>query len=334
MALISTVQEIKSLLPKFISNTTAPDALPNFDQAEYKYLVPITGATLYNSIHTKKNDQNYPANMTADEKTLLKKMQLVACVNAFLDELALGQLVLTENGIKKFAKDDIRLWEYNKLESALQSIAADAQEVLLAFLFEKKFADWTGSDQYRQITRFLIRSGSEFSSSYTLFQPSRTFFAIRSRILDAQRLYLVPSIGEDLLSFLIGKDAPPDGLKKSLDALRSALAFFSIKQSCQHDTVRFTDAGFTVLAAGSNDSATDAGRINADNGSMNTKIQACDTDGNAFLKIAEDELVKYYKSQGVDVDFKAAFEKGPLVNYVNPSDSTSGNERRKGVFRL
>lgn len=334
MSLIKNVAEIKALLPKFISSTTNPDTLPNFDQAEAKYLVPVTGIALYNSIHTKKNDVAYPGNMSDDEKTLLKKMQLYSTVNALLDEMALGQLVLTENGFKKFAKEEVRLWEYNKLEAALQNIAADALEVLLAQLFEKKPADWTASDQFKQFNKFLIKTGTEFSSFYTLYQPSRTFYSIRSRILDAQKLYLTGAIGEDLLKYLVEKTAPSEEMKKGIDPLKSALTFFTIKQCCRHDAVRQSDAGFTILTSGSNDSASDAGRTNAGNSDIQTKIDACDQEGNSYLAEAKDQLVKYYKRVDADADFKTAFDKGPLVSYVDPAERTSGNERRKGIFRL
>jgi hypothetical protein len=45
-------------------------------------------------------------------------------------------------------------------------------------------------------------------------------------------------------------------------------------------------------------------------------------------------LVKYYNSIDAEADFKTAFEKGPLVNYISRSERTSGNENRIGVFRL
>lgn len=333
MALIKTIDEIKAVLPKFLSNTTAPSALPNFDQAEYKYLVPIVGVDLYNDIQAKYNA--VPQTLTDDDKVLLKKMQLVEASNAFLDELGLGQLVLTENGFKKLAKEQTYRWEYEKLEDSLKTIAADGTEVLFNYLLEKKPVLWTSSDAYKQFNKLLIKTGTEFSSYYTLNQPNRTFFFIRSKILDAQKLYLTPAIGKDLLKYLIELTAPSDNLNEnSIAPLKSALAFFAIKQSCGHYSVRFSDAGFTVLQAGSNDSAGDAGRTNAPGADIQAKIDACEKDGNTYLSEAKDELVKYYQSVDAEADFKTAFEKGPLLNYVTRSERTSGNEKRKGVFRL
>jgi hypothetical protein len=330
MALIKTVAEIKTLLPKFISNTTAPDALPQFDQAEYKHLVPVVGATLYNTIHGKYNDVGYPGNMSADEVTLLKKMRMLSTVNAFLDEMALGQLTITENGFKKFSKEEIKMWEFNKAEANLKTIAADAKEVLLSYLFETKPAEWTASDAYKQFNAALIKTPAEFTGMETLRQPSLTFFSIRPRMIQAQKLYLVKDIGEDLLKYLI-ETATPEGL--NIDALKTALAFFTIKQSCQHDKVQISSEGFTVLATGANESV-DAGKTNAGNVDIEAKINACDKDGNTFLASAKEELVKYYKTDDAVAEYKTAFEKGPLTALVNPVEKTSGNEKRKGVFRL
>lgn len=331
MALIKTIAEIKTLLPKFVSNTMAPDALPQFDQAEYKHLVPVVGATLYNTIHGKYNDVAYPGNMSDDEKTLLKKMRMLSTVNAFLDEMAMGTIVLTENGFKKFSKDEIKLWEFNKVEANLRSIAADAKEVLLSYLFEKKPAEWTASDAYKQFNASLIKTPAEFNGIETLRQPALTFFSIRPRIAQAQKLYLVKDIGEDLLNYLIETTPVPGTL--NTDALKTALAFFAIKQSCMHDKVQISSEGFTVLATGANESV-DAGKTNAGNVDIEAKINACDKDGNTFLAAAKDELVKYYNTVGAEAAFKTAFDKGPLVAMLETVEKTSGNERRKGVFRL
>jgi hypothetical protein len=55
MALTKTIDEIKAMLPSFISNLSDPESFPNFDNIEYKYLVPLTGVGLYDDIHTKYN---------------------------------------------------------------------------------------------------------------------------------------------------------------------------------------------------------------------------------------------------------------------------------------
>jgi hypothetical protein len=61
MALIKTIAEIKAVLPRLVSNLSDTSLLPNFDRAEEKYLVPVTGRDLYNDIKTKYDAPHLPA---------------------------------------------------------------------------------------------------------------------------------------------------------------------------------------------------------------------------------------------------------------------------------
>jgi hypothetical protein len=56
MALIKTLNEVKAVLPKLVSNLADASLLPNFDTAEIKYLVPIVGMDLYTDFVTKYSD--------------------------------------------------------------------------------------------------------------------------------------------------------------------------------------------------------------------------------------------------------------------------------------
>lgn len=332
MALIKTIAEIKEVLPKFIPNNLDSKVLPAFDQAEYKYLVPIVGVELYNSIVTKYNGNT----LTADDQVLIKRMRLVVCANVFRDEQAFGYLTLTENGIKKFqAKDttEVRKWEYEKLEAALTATAADGTETLLQYLFEKKPQLWLDSDVYKSINQLLIKTGAEFSGYYRLFQPARTFFAIRTQLKDVQQLYINEGIGSDLLKHLMELVDPSLQLKNYISYIKSALCYLTIKECCAQFSVQFSDAGFTVLNAAMNADLENAGRNSADAQALQLKMDSCDSRGQDFLNLARAELSKYYQSTDASADFKAAFEKGPLKDYTNPADRPTGNERRK-IFVL
>lgn len=341
MALTKTVAEIKEMLPNFISNLSDPGSFPNFEAAEYKYLLPVTGVALYNDIHTKYNDS--PGSMNADENNLLKKMRLVAVAYAYHDGLALGHITLTDNGARKYNPNDtvpVAKWEYEKLEKTLLTIAYDGTEVLLRYLFEKKatFGLWTSSDEYTSFNSLLIKTGTDFNDQYTLYQPMRTFFNIRNVISDVQELYLKAALGEDLLTYIIAQEDPDDQLKPIIKKLKKALAFFAIKHCCQHYNVRFSHEGFTVLSGEGNfDSPDHSGRKSADPTDLDMKMDAAGKSGQTFLSKAQYELMNYYKRTDAPVaeqEFKDALDAGPLKGYVDPSERTSGNETRKGIFRM
>lgn len=332
MGLIKTITEIKEVLPKFIPNNLDAKVLPNFDQVEAKYLVPVVGLDLYNSLVSKYNGNT----LSADEMALVKKMRLVACAYAFRDEQAFGYITLSENGIRKVQQaqnGDLKKWEFEKLAAGLTTLAADSTETLLQYLYEKKFALWTASDVYKNFQKLLIRTGTEFSGYYTLYQPMRTFLALRTTIQHVQTLYLTQGVGADLLTYLLELDAIPVGLKTGMDFLKTALCFFSIMEACSQLNVQFSDAGFSVLSGATNNDIEDAGRSAADAQTLQLKMESSNTRGQDFLCLAQTELVKYYSAEGTPVGYKTALEKGPLNDFLQPKDSTTGNERRK-IFVL
>jgi len=336
MPLTRTIDEVKEAIPNFISNLSDPASLPNMLNAEYKYLVPLTGIDLYNDIHTKYTTE--PGTLTADETTLLKLMRVVSLCYAFRDGIAMRYLTFTDNTITKIAAGgtaEIRKWEYEKIEGELLTAAYDATEVLLTFMNEKQFALWVASDQYKKFTALLIRTGAEFDEQYKLFQPNRTFYSIRSAVADAQELYLKEGTGDDLLTYLVDLASPDDDLTKAINNLKKALAFFTIKRCAEHFNVRFSDNGFTVSSdVGSSDNATEAGRKDAGDTTLEIKKRACDESGQTFLSKARELLVAYYNKEGIASEYKTAYDKGPLKNFVAQTDRTSGNENRTGVFAL
>lgn len=334
MALTKTIDEVKEALPNFVSNLSDAASLPNLANAEYKYLVPLCGIDLYNDISDKYN--NTPGSMTADEVSLLKFMRVVSLCYAFKDGLASGYLTFTDNGITKMSQagtTELRKWEYEKIDSELLTAAYDGTEVLLSFMLEKAFALWLASDEYAKFKELLIRTGTAFDDLYKLFQPNRTFFSIRSAVADAQELYLVEGIGEDLLEYLRDLASPTDALVKALGFLKKALAFFTIRRCTEHYNVRFSDSGFTVASDTGIDAANEFGRRDAGDKTIEIKMRACEESGQTFLSKARQALYDHYKA-GAATEFKTAYEAGPLVNFVEQSDRTSGNENRTGVFVL
>lgn len=336
MPLTKTTDEVKEALPNLVSNLSDPASLPNMAQAEYKYLVPLTGIALYNDISNKYN--NAPGTMTDDEISLLKFMRVVSLCYAFRAGIAMRYLTFTDNAIQKVTQGgttELRKWEYEKIDSELLTAAYDATEVLLNYLVEKQFALWLASAQYAQFAALLIRTGTDFDFNYKLFQPNRTFFSILSAVADAQELYLVEGIGRDLLKYIIALGVIPDALIIGVTFLKKSLAYFSIKMCCDLFNVRFSDNGFTLISdKGGADSADNAGRKDAGVQLLEIKMNACNESGQTYLSKAIDELVAYNIAVGTVDDYKTAFAKGPLKNFVAQADRNSGNATRTGIFVL
>lgn len=334
MPLTKTIAEVKEMLPKFISNVSATSALPNFKTSELKYLVPLTGIALYNDIHTKYNSADP---VSADDMELLKLMRMVAVAYAYKDSLALGHITLTDNGARKFSPagtENVFKWEFIELREALINAAVDGSEALLVYLFDKKPALWTDSDAYKKIAKLLIKTGSDFNDQYDLFQPTRTYFSIRSVIAEQQERYIKEGIGAALLKYLVELADPDEDLTECIRLLKKSLAAFSIKHTAKRYAVRISDQGFTILAGEGDKDSPDQGRIGADLKTIDALAQECDDSGQDFLEKAKFALYAYYGKAGTAADFKTALDAGPLKGYINPDARTSNNCNRKGIFKL
>jgi hypothetical protein len=336
MALIKTLNEVKAVLPKLVSNLSDVSLLPNFDTAEIKYLVPIIGMDLYNDLLTK-----YTADtLTADQRVLLKHIQLLIAANAFRDEMIINQVMWTDQGLRTMSTQDMGKpvgWEFKELKNFFIDKSLDAEEVLLTYLWSKKadYALWTASNEYKQFAELLIRTGTDFKNQYrSLFQPMRTYYQLQPVVADVQELYLEAAIGEDLLKYLRDNSDPTPDENTGIKLLKKALAYLAIKHACMQLPIRISSAGLTVNSMLSDrEDPNDAGRQGADAAAIEKLLKDSDREGQNFLSKARYHLYAIYTAAGTTADFNTAYEKGPLKGYVPPGDRTSGNEDRK-IFVL
>lgn len=329
MSLITTISEVKSLIPNFVSNLSEVESLPNFDLFDSELLIPVTGLGLYEDLQTKKT----AGALTPDETSLLKKMQMVSVCYAYSQSLALGHITITDTGAKKFTPKDttpVAKWEFEKAQKALHTMALSAVDALVGYLLVKLPALWLSSEYYITASSLYIKTGAEFDSLYKLRNPAATYYFIRGRIADAQTIYLNDSFGVDFLTYLMGGSAPV-AIANQLRLMKKALAFFTIHQCCLNDNVAFGAEGFSIAAISEDNFSQ---RAQAPGLDVDMKARQSEMQGNDFLNRAKYELVQYYHQSGADAGFKAALEASPLEQYVVPALRTSGNERRKGVFRM
>lgn len=327
MALIKTIGEIKEVLPKLVSSISEASLKPNFDRTEEKYIVPVTGRTLYNTLVAAYNANT----LSAEQTKLVKHLRLVIAAYAYKDELGLSVLTIGDGGVKKnnTGNTPVYGWEVQRLENTLLETALDGMEVLLNYLFDNKasYAEWTASEPYSKIKTLLIRTATDFTDQYTLFRPQRSYFVMKSVLKDTQFLFIEKTIGAALLTYLRDKEAPTSAEKTCIELLKKSLAFYTVMKACRHFSVSFSDGGFTIMGEKSSNGM--------DNGQgpdlelLQMKMNECDKEGSAYLELARTELVALYSADGATSEFKTAFEAGDLVNFIARADRTSGNESRK-----
>jgi hypothetical protein len=339
MALITTLNEVKAVLPKLVSNLTDASLLPNFDTAEMKYLMPIIGMELYDDIVTKYSAD--PQTLSAEEQKFLKHAQLLIASNAFRDEMIINQVMWTDQGLRTMTTQDLGKpvgWEFKELKAFFESKSCDAQEVLLSYLWANKvsYPLWTASDEYTKFTELLIRTGMEFNDMVMMYQPMRTYYMLQSVVRDVQDEYIAAGVGQDLLKYLRDVEAPTDDEKECTRLLKKSMAFFTVKHAAMMNIVRLSEAGLTtvtMMRPGDSENSDTAGRSGADMKMTDEFKKMNDFEGQNYLSKARYMLYVYRNGGTSGADFNSAFDKGPLVGYVKPGDRTSGNGERK-IFVL
>lgn len=331
MALVTTISEIKALLPRLVSNLSEESTLPNFDRAEEKYLVPLIGRAFYNDLKTK-----YAANsLDAAYLAVKPKVQLVVSAYGILMELPLMQAMITDQGVRQANTQTLPAaykHQYNSMKNGVAEAALDGVEVLLQFLFDNKadYADWTASEEYKSFGALLIKTGVEFDQYVRLHNPMRTFWAMRNIMADAQENYVRNSIGPDLLEYLNGLASPSDGEKYVLKLLKKALANYTIKHALAQLSARIDHNGFTIVV-GDGENGETAGR-STNTGLLDMQMREYETNAAAYLAKANYELSVLYAAASAGA-FKTAYEAGPLQSYKQPSERDRKNSSRKGIFR-
>jgi len=347
MALIKTIAQLRNQLPRLLSSLGDTALMPNIDKAQQKHILPFLGKELLEDLQDKFDALPDTA-LVAPYIKLLSYVQQPLAAYALLDDLAFIQTMITDSGIRTISTDKLQAahkWEYLELKNALEDSAIIGIELLLQFLYDSKddLPLWTGSDTYRQISDFVIKTGTDFSKQYPLYAPLYTYYALIPIIRDVEENYLASMYGRDLLAWIKTQDTieitiPSNGLVDILKLVKKAVAFLTIKHACEHYSPRFDRNGFTILDArgGNPDDNTNTGRAEPSPYSIQQKIKVCDRDGQNYLAKSAAYFIGVANGQfSADFgdDFTTAFDTSPLKPVPDAKPYTNGNERRN-IFRF
>lgn len=341
MSLITTISELRSILPRLFSNLSDTSNLPNIAKAQRKYLQPILGKALIDDLETKYQD-----NTLGDQEELVKFIQFPLAAYAVLDDLAFIHVMINDAGIFTTGTDKLTAahrWEFIELKNTLQDYAIDGIEQLLAYLYDEKdeLPLWTESDEFKTLDDCVIRSGTDFAKQYPLYSPLYTYWTLKPIMADVEENYLAPTFGRDLLTWIKQQDTieiiiAGTGMVDVKKLVKKAVAFLTIKHACDHFIPRFDKNGFTTVHHGNPDDNSNTGFTAAAAQEVEQKKIICNRDGQNFLSKSAAFLVGLangiYNSDFTD-DFVTVFNGSPLKTDPNAKPWTNGNERRK-IFTL
>lgn len=318
MALINNINTFKKYV-RVVFTSTTDNGLPNMGRADRKYLIPVLGQSVYDTLNTQVT------NNTVTWTTLLDICRSYVAPMAMLLELPTRNIQITDSGIKKTTsqdQDNIFRWEYNELKANLEQQAAEALEELWAHLLAAGSTyTWTNPNTRSK----LFQNAIEFKSYYpNLQQPFRVFESLLPIISTVEDHFLKQAIGDAFYTALIAKSSPSDAEKSAIVLIKKAAAFFIVMQSCTQLPVKLTPNGFTIQLS-SSDSA-NQGESAAPDNSLSVLRSSCENTGNAYIK----QLKTYLNANATDSVFAEYFASDL---YVAPGTTTeSPNKNRTGVF--
>lgn len=277
MAAIITNKEtvLEYVRINFINDNSS---LPDFERAAQRYLVPIIGQDLYDAL----------ADDFESDPPLLAKCRAVVAPLAYLMDLPIIHAQITDSGLKTASTENLQAahrWEYNKIEEHLADKGAFAIEDLLKYLFANEAANllWTDSEEYAEATSLIFKTAGEFNKYFRVYQPYRTFWALRAMILEAEDQYISSTIGEDFFTELKELDVPDANEKKAITLLKKATAQLAIVKAIEKLSVIITEKGFTVQLTAGNADAANAGDASAKDNQLSLLYSSCEKDGNNYL---------------------------------------------------
>lgn len=330
MPLIKTIAEVRDLHPRLISGTSKDHWLPNFQQAEEKYLVPIVGRPLYLDILAK-----YDAGTLVDlDVDLQKLMAAVVVAAAYLDEAPRNVAKITDNGIRSANTSDMQRifgWEFREFKQGLTALYHDTIDNLLRWLYDNAnaFPLYEESDEYKAYQALLIKNGADFHAQYRLHQPMRTFWQLRPLLQEAQNTFIRMAIGKDLLAHLLFLESPSEDIQEIQAALRKALAYYTIYRACRVYTVRFGDTGFTITTGDVEAQSTTQGTSGTT--MFDHHMRASLEEATQYLGQAVRLCQQLRASEAAEGTYIDAYDLGPLKTYVTPTAESRNQNMQRGL---
>lgn len=336
--LLRTIDEARKYVR--LSKVSESSILPPIAETEQLHLLPLIGQALYDKLEADYESLVITPYTTAYQKLLQQCQQFIAPM-AYASNLATYQTLITDSGIRTQETTNMaaaHAWEFNKLREDLYNRAAIAMELLLQFLYKNSgsLPEWTASAEYTTYNKLLIRTAADFDKHFKLYDQYRTFHHLRPLMQDVEELYIVPTIGRDLLNWVKGRtDMLITVENQQVDMmlhLKKAITCLTVKLACLRLHTQYSVAGFTVLQNSNSDDA-NPGRADAGQARLEKLNALLEQDGQTWL-----EKLRYFMNgtyngdfdNGFDAGFSTAFDLSPLKpTTATPAELDSQNDTRK-----
>lgn len=274
--LFSHTDELKKYIPA--NAEFEMDALRPFieNQGEQVLVKKYLGAALYMSLN-----EAYQSNTLTDiQRELLNHVRLPLANYAILKYLPFGQVNISKAGIGISVSDTRKAAFEHQIESIRKACFENIYtgvELLLTFLEENKasFPTWVSGSGYTVFNDLLIRTATEFDSLYNIGESRRTFHALKSAMLEAEKMRLATVTSAEFLDLLKSEQAANNltaANQKAYNLAVRVVAYYAISVACLRLPVQITAEGINLLLS------SDRQTLNASQPAEEVRLQKIATD--------------------------------------------------------
>ena len=315
--LITTIGTVRKYLKVSFVNANA--MLPDFEGVQKKYIVPILGKDLYNTIESEATTN------PSEPSDLLKLVLRAVAPLGYFSDLAMVSTQITDMGVGTVSSEhfvNAQRWQFLQLKENLEDKGCAALEELITWLYEDSATEditWTVSDGFNTI----IKTGKEFNQYFTIYQPYRTFESLRPIVKKIEDEEVRPLIGDTFFEYLRDNTEPSADEKTIIQLIKKAIAYLTIKSASELLPVRISADGFTVLLT-HNPDANNQGHQQAPAVQMSVLATRCEESGRGYLQTLIDTLNTKASTELFPTFFASSYYTAPKVAGNNDCKDGSG----------
>lgn len=321
MPLITTIEQVIENGVK-VNFMNEGSSLADMQAAEERFLLPILGQTLYQTILSEAN------NAESDFNNLIAKARRALAPLAYWLELPHIQTQITDRGLATSESENMKAayrWQYEAMRESLADKGCFALEKMLEHLYEKQ-EDY-GWEQPAKL-KLIFTSGAQFAEYCTIFQPHRTFENLRPIIRQIEDQYIRNTIGDNFFESLRDNNNPGVEDKKVIELIRLTVANLAIHRAVEVLPAKISSEGFTVALRDAADSVYPKDQ-HARNEQLSLLYHSAKQSGETYLVKLADYLNKTASATVFQIYFQSEYYTAPdTVVPENP------NAIRNGIFGL
>lgn len=247
--LIKTIDQLRTIIPRFPKNYGYDNISPAINQAERKYLVPFIGQNFYDELVAITSP-------TATQTEVIYRLSCASAYYARLDNLSEMSIQIGDAGVAIATSQNttpLTQWKEYSIKSGDLDKAETSLELALEYLELKAddFPTWKASDEYTISKQLFLNTAKALSEFVPFANSRRAYLSLRPFIKEVERKVIVPTIGQDLFDELkeaIKDNSLSEDQTKLLPYIQSPLANLAAKKGFTQLAIAYNGRGFRLIS--------------------------------------------------------------------------------------